>query len=151
MQQLCSVLYVWVCFSQILFVGPLFQKAELQNYKTLFWMMSCSLIEQWRKKNIILAQKINPFFMTFRSLSWYANIQGVPISFNQNIKQTQKKIVKLKENLQCLNVSKISRFFCLRWFFCLKLVGTPCSPLFIVHIFCCTDAAFWQKAPARQE
>ena len=28
--------------------------------------------------------------MTFRSLSWYANIQGVPISFNQNIKQTQK-------------------------------------------------------------
>ena len=66
-----------------------FQKAELQNYKTLFWMMSCSLIEQWRKKNIILAQKINPFFMTFRSLSWYANIQGVPTSFGKNLKHTQ--------------------------------------------------------------
>ena len=52
----------------MVFVGPLFQKAELQNYKTLFWMMSCSLIEQWRKKNIILAQKINPFFMTFRKV-----------------------------------------------------------------------------------
>ena len=47
--------------------------------------------------------------MTFRSLSWYANIQGVPISFNQNIKQTQK-IVKLKENLQRLNVRKFHDF-----------------------------------------
>ena len=131
-----------MCFSQILFVGPLFQKAELQNYKTLFWMMSCSLIEQWRKKNIILAQKINPFFMTFRSLSWYANIQGVPISVNQNIKQTQKNrqiegkfaVPECKQNFTIFLPSVI--------FFCLKLVGTPCSPLFIVHIFCCTDAAF---------
>ena len=77
MQQLCcSVRLCWVIVKHD--CGPLFrkQRCKIREEDKTIWMFS--LIEQHAaEEKIIFAQKINPFFMTFRSLSYYANIHRV--------------------------------------------------------------------------
>ena len=51
-------------------------RCKIREEDKTIWMFS--LIEQHAaEEKIIFVQKINPFFMTFRSLSYYANIHRV--------------------------------------------------------------------------